>query len=206
MSAMMGSGDLRLISIMASAASLVGTATRTIRQSTSFNRAISSRVAVASRVSALVMDCTTMGAAPPTMTSPTRTGWHLRLGLMPSPEHVVEGYQRDEPEQDGQPDIMHHLLAHRIDRAAADALQEQEDQPPAIQRREGQDVDQPQAQAQEPDPESEGHRPTASLAGGDSCLTPGLVRTPRMYPGSRFTGVMVNATSCPCRLTCSWTG
>src|SRR5712692_11154847 len=178
MSAIIGSGDLRLISIMASAASRVGTATRTIRQSRSFNRAISSRVAGASRVSALVMDCTTMGAAPPTMTSPTRTGWHLRLGLMPSPEHVVESHQRDEPKQDGQPDIMHHLFPYRIDRAATDAFQDQKDQPPAIQRREGQDVDQPQAQAEEADPEGEGHRPPAGLIGSgfhDADRTPDAI-------------------------------
>src|SRR5207302_7781031 len=133
MSAMMGRGEPFLISIMASAASRVGTATRTILQSTSFSRAISLSVALTSRVSALVIDWTTMGAAPPTITSPTRTGWHFRLALMASPEHVVVRYEGDKPEEDGQPDVVHHLLSHRVHGPAADALENQEDQPPAVQ-------------------------------------------------------------------------
>src|SRR5260370_29684011 len=90
MSAMIGSGEALLISTIARAASLVGTATRTMRQFASLSRAISLSVAFTSRVSALVIDCTTISAAPPMTTSPTRTGTDLRRGfLAPPPQGVL---------------------------------------------------------------------------------------------------------------------
>src|SRR5438270_2963318 len=91
MSAMMGNGDDFLISTMAWAASRVGTATRTIRQLASFRRAISLRVALTSRVSALVIDWTTISAAPPTTTSPIRTGIDFRLGLISTHRYMSLG-------------------------------------------------------------------------------------------------------------------
>src|SRR2546423_13760518 len=106
---MIGSGEAFLISTIAWAASLVGTAIRTIRQFASFKREISLSVALTSRVSALVMDCTTISAAPPMTTSPTRTGTDLRRGLMASspqngifsqtgqPQKKSEAHVRDHP-------------------------------------------------------------------------------------------------------------
>src|SRR5437588_12909795 len=78
MSAMIGKGDPFVISIMAWAASFVGTATLTIRQLASLRRAISSSVALTSRVSDLHIDWTTISAAPPTTTLAAGTGPPLR--------------------------------------------------------------------------------------------------------------------------------
>src|SRR5215467_13777042 len=78
MSAMIGSGEPATISFMASAAWWSGTAGRTISQPASFRAAIWFRVARTSRVSVFVMVWTAIGAAPPTTTSPTRTGIDLR--------------------------------------------------------------------------------------------------------------------------------
>src|SRR3989442_15825778 len=99
MSAMIGSGDAFLISTIASAAALVGTATRTMRQFASLRRAISLRGALTSRVSALVIDCTTISAAPPITTLPTRTGTHLRRRLMRSSQQVLVCHQTDQTKQ-----------------------------------------------------------------------------------------------------------
>ena len=64
----------------AAAACLSGTAMRTISAPSSARRAICSTVALASAVSVFVIVCTTIGASPPTCTSPTCTGRDLRRG------------------------------------------------------------------------------------------------------------------------------
>src|SRR5438477_329571 len=81
MSAITGRGEWATISFSASAASWSGTAGRTISQPASFSAALWLRVARTSRVSVLVMVCTAMGAAPPTTTSPTRTGIDFRRSV-----------------------------------------------------------------------------------------------------------------------------
>src|SRR5438105_12932272 len=111
MSAMIGRGEAFLIATMARAASLVGTATRTMRQFASLSRAISLRVALTSRVSALVIDCTTISAAPPMTTLPTRTGTDLRRGLMASSQQVVICHQPDPTKQSSQADVVDESLA-----------------------------------------------------------------------------------------------
>src|ERR1700716_2973004 len=111
MSAMIGNGEPFLISIIACAASRVGTATRTIRQFASLRRAISLRVALTSRVSALVIDCTTISAAPPITTLPTRTGTDLRRVLMASSQHIVICHQADQTKQQSEADVMNALPA-----------------------------------------------------------------------------------------------
>src|ERR1700736_2531845 len=135
MSAMIGSGEAFLISTIARAASLVGTATRTILQFASFRRAISLSVALTSRVSALVIDCTTISAAPPMTTSPTRTGTDLRRALMASPQHIVICHKADQPKQESETNVVDDLLPGRIDRPAPDQLQHQEGRASAVQRR-----------------------------------------------------------------------
>src|SRR5713226_2369247 len=142
MSAMIGSGEAFLISTIAWAASLVGTATRTIRQFTSLRRAISLSVDLTSRVSALVMDCTTISAAPPMTTSPTRTGTDLRRLLMASSQHIVICHESDQSKQERETDIVHHLLASGVDRPPPDQLQHEEGGAASVQRRERQDVGQ----------------------------------------------------------------
>src|SRR5690606_37055847 len=71
MSAITGIGDLRAISGRAAASSADGTATRTIWQPAAVSSAICCKVALTSAVGVVVMDCTEMGASPPTGTSPT---------------------------------------------------------------------------------------------------------------------------------------
>ncbi len=64
----------RLISGTAAAASGRLTVTRTISEPASHNSTHWRAVAAASAVSVIVIDCTTMGAPPPTVTPPTLTG------------------------------------------------------------------------------------------------------------------------------------
>src|SRR6202158_6455933 len=130
MSAMIGNGEPFLISIMAAAASLVGTAIRTIRQFASLSRAISLSVALTSRVSALVMDWTTISAAPPMTTSPTRTGTDLRRALMASSQHIVICHEPDQSKQKSETNVMHDLLPSGVDGPTPNQLQHQKCCPP----------------------------------------------------------------------------
>src|ERR1700693_458617 len=166
MSAMIGSGEPFLISIIACAASLVGTATRTILQFASLRRAISLSVALTSRVSALVMDCTTISAAPPITTSPTRTGTDLRRALMASSQHIVICHKPDQSKQKSQTHVVHDLLPSGVDRPAPNQLQHQKGGPTAIQRRERQDVGQAEAEAQERHDADDRQDPGLGGAGG----------------------------------------
>src|ERR1700687_651488 len=69
-----------LISGTAAAASGTFTVTRTISEPASASSRHCCAVPAASAVSVLVMDCTTMGAPPPTRTWPTFTPYVLRRG------------------------------------------------------------------------------------------------------------------------------
>ena len=75
MSAMTGILLLRAISGRASASSWLGQATRTMSQPAAVSSAICCRVALTSAVSVVHIDCTEIGAPPPTATRPT---WILR--------------------------------------------------------------------------------------------------------------------------------
>src|SRR5438309_11861167 len=143
---MIGSGEAFLISTIAWAASLVGTATRTIRQFASFSRLISFSVALTSRVSALVIDWTTISAAPPITTSPTRTGTDLRRALMASSQHIVICHKSDHSKQQSETDIVHHLFAGGVHRTASDQLQNEKRRSAAVEGWERQDVGQTQAE------------------------------------------------------------
>ena len=70
MSAITGIPDLRAISGRASASSWLGTATRTTWQPDAVSSAICCSVEFTSAVSVVAIDCTLMGASPP-----TATGW-----------------------------------------------------------------------------------------------------------------------------------
>ena len=80
MSAMIGIGDLATICGKASASSWLGTATRTMSQPAAVSSAICCSVAGTFAVSVLVIDCTEMGAPPPTGTGPTMMRRDLRRG------------------------------------------------------------------------------------------------------------------------------
>src|SRR6266536_4227166 len=80
MSAITGICDLRAIGASASASSCDGTATRTIGQPAAVSSAICWRVALTSAVSEVVIDCTLIGAPPPTGTGPTMICRLLRRG------------------------------------------------------------------------------------------------------------------------------
>src|SRR5687768_14453223 len=77
MSAITGICDFRAIAGSASASSWLGHATRTMSQPEAVSSAICCRVALTSAVSVVVIDCTEMGASPPTITLPTLI-WRLR--------------------------------------------------------------------------------------------------------------------------------
>src|ERR1700746_2097739 len=82
MSAITGRGEPLTISFSASAASLSGTAGRTISQPDSLSSWIWRSVALTSRVSVLVMVWTAIGAAPPITTPPTLTGIDFLRGTI----------------------------------------------------------------------------------------------------------------------------
>src|SRR5205814_4233479 len=80
MSAITGICDLRAICGSASASSWDGTATRTIWQPAAVSSAICCSVALTSEVSVVVIDCTEIGAPPPTGTLPTMIWRDCRRG------------------------------------------------------------------------------------------------------------------------------
>src|SRR3972149_3709788 len=82
MSATSGIRICFLISPSFSAASLTGTATRTMSQPAASRDQIWSSVATTSRVSVLVMDCTVIGASPPIMMEPSWICLVLRRGVI----------------------------------------------------------------------------------------------------------------------------
>ncbi len=71
MSATTGTGDLAAIAASASASSERGQATRTMSTPAALSAAICCKVALTSCVGVSVIDCTLIGASPPTMTPPT---------------------------------------------------------------------------------------------------------------------------------------
>src|SRR4051794_1284003 len=71
MSAITGICDLRAMAGSASASSGLGQATRTMSQPAAVSSAICCSVALTSDVRVVVMDCTLIGASPPTSTVPT---------------------------------------------------------------------------------------------------------------------------------------
>ena len=80
MSAMTGICDLRAIAGSASASSWLGHATRTMSQPDAVSSAICWSVALMSVVGVVHIDCTEMGASPPTSTLPTLILRVLRRG------------------------------------------------------------------------------------------------------------------------------
>src|SRR5438270_5479993 len=196
---MIGSGEPFLISIIAWAASLVGTATRTMRQLASFRRAISLSVALTSLVSAFVIDCTTISAAPPTTTSPMRTGTDLRRVLMASSQHIVICHKSDQAKQESEADVVNDLLSSGIDRPPPNQLEHQKSGAAAVQRRERQDVGQPQAEAEEGDYADQRQRPRLRRPRRGLGDTHRTFQTPRTQQTTQFLvgGQLVDAADDP---------
>src|SRR5919112_6792023 len=80
MSAITGICDLAAIAGSASASSWLGQATRTMSQPVAVSSAICCRVALTSEDSVVVIDCTEIGASPPTATEPTAILRDFRRG------------------------------------------------------------------------------------------------------------------------------
>ena len=97
MSAMTGSWLCWTISASASASTGSGTATRTIWQPVAVSSAICCSVALTSAVTVVVIDCTLIGAPPPTSTPPTsicrvgRRGARTGGGRAGMPRAMVTG-------------------------------------------------------------------------------------------------------------------
>src|SRR5436190_5533286 len=94
MSATSGMRIWRLISPSFSAASRTGTAQRTISQPATSSAQICRSVASTSRVSVFVIDCTVIGALPPTLSLPSVIGLVWRRVIMAS--SVVVLFQEPE--------------------------------------------------------------------------------------------------------------
>src|SRR6266849_4965982 len=107
MSATSGMRIWRLISPSFSAASRTGTAQRTISQPAASSVQICRSVASTSRVSVFVIDCTVMGASPPTLSFPSWIGLVWRRVIMASPVVILF----EEPERVD----THQVIVERVD-------------------------------------------------------------------------------------------
>src|SRR5712691_8539745 len=107
MSATSGMRIWRLISPSFSAASRTGTAQRTISQPAASSAQICRSVASTSRVSVFVIDCTVMGASPPTLSLPNWIGLVWRRVIMASSVVVLF----EEPERVD----THQVIVKRVD-------------------------------------------------------------------------------------------
>src|SRR3989442_15242063 len=160
MSATSGMRIWRLISPSFSAASRTGTAQRTMSQPAASSDQISSSVACTSRVSVLVIDCTVMGAPPPTLTLPI---WICRVvrRLIMSPPSLSEELERVDPHQvvvarvdheqhqQHEAELLGRLPLLERQRAAQDRLDHEEEEMPAVEHRHRQQVEHGQVHADE---------------------------------------------------------
>src|SRR5262249_18333512 len=154
MSATSGMRIWRLISPSFSAASRTGTAQRTISQPAASSAQICRSVASTSRVSVFVIDCTVMGASPPTFTLPSVIGLVCRRLIMTSsvvvllqePERVdshqviVKRVHHEQHEQYQAHLLGPFTLAQR-QRAAQDGFDDEEEEMAAVEHRYRQQVE-----------------------------------------------------------------
>src|SRR3954470_13868868 len=157
MSAITGRGDPATMAGNASASARPGTATRTTSHPASASRPIWPSVASTSCVSVSVIDCTTTGAPPPMGTPPTLICLSLamrpkRIALSPSAglraEQVVVQADQEHQQNEGDADRRHPLERRPRDGAAPQPLDPHHQQVPAVQRQEGQQVEDTQRQRQ----------------------------------------------------------
>src|SRR5690349_11103460 len=145
MSATSGMRIWRLISPSFSAASRTGTAQRTMSQPAASSDQISSRVACTSRVSVFVIDCTVIGAPPPTVTLPTwicRVLRRLIIRSLPSeeleraePVQVVPQRVHHEQHQQHEAELLGGLALLQRQRTTAHGFDNEEEEVAAIEHR-----------------------------------------------------------------------
>src|SRR5437764_7262226 len=159
MSATSGMRICRLISPSFSAASRTGTAHRTMSQPAASSDQISSSVACTSRVSVFVIDCTVMGAPPPTLTLPSWICRVLRRLIMSpvlseelecvDPHQVVVERVDHEQHQQHEAELLCRLSLLERERTTQDRLDDEEEEMPAVQHGHGQEIEHGQVHADE---------------------------------------------------------
>src|ERR671925_1590149 len=159
MSAISGIRIWRLISPSFSAASRTGTAQRTMSQPAASSDQISSSVACTSRVSVLVIDCTVIGAPPPTLTLPSwicRVVRRLIIRALPSEEleppetvQVVPQRIHHEQHQQDEAELLRGFALLERQRTPEDGLDEEEEQVTAVEHRHRQQVQDGEVHADE---------------------------------------------------------
>src|SRR5689334_21801284 len=157
MSAMTGIGEKRTIRPSASASSVFGTATRTTSQPADASAAICDVVASTSCVFVSVMDWTTTGAPPPIFTPPTLI-W--RSEAIPSSSlasaetaDVVRKTDEHQHEEQGDSDRRDAFVDLTADGTAAYSLDDREENVPAIERQQRQQVQDREGQAHQSEDE-----------------------------------------------------
>src|SRR5919198_4333538 len=150
MSATSGMRICRLISPSFSAASRTGTAQRTMSHPAASSDQISSSVACTSRVSVLVMDCTVMGAPPPTFTLPSwicRVFRRVIIRRLPSEQlerteaiQIVPQRVHHQQHEQHEADLLRGLALLERERMAQDRLDDEEEQVTAVEHRHGEQV------------------------------------------------------------------
>src|SRR5437867_2631279 len=154
MSATSGMRIWRLISPSFSAASRTGTAQRTISHPAASSAQICRRVASTSRVSVFVIDCTVMGALPPTFTVPSVIGLVWRRLIMASsvvvllqeskcvdPHQVIVNRVHHQQHQQHQAHLLGPLPLAQRQRAAEDGFDDEEEQVSAVEHRHREEVE-----------------------------------------------------------------
>src|SRR4051812_44770807 len=151
MSAMTGIGEKRTIRPSASASSVFGTATRTTSHPADASAAICAVVASTSCVFVSVMDWTTTGAPPPIFTPPTKM-W--RSEAIPSSSlasaeavDVVREADEHQHQEEGDSDRRDPFVDLAAARLSADALDDREEDVPAVERQERQEIQDRQGEA-----------------------------------------------------------
>src|SRR5262249_31122716 len=152
MSAITGIGESRTIRLSASASSVFGTAQRTTSQPADASSAICATVASTSCVFVSVIDWTTTGAPPPIVTPPTEI-WRieaieLSLTGAVAAEVVLERDDRDDQDQ-GEADDRDAFVDLAGHGAPADPLDRGEQDVPAVEGEERQEVEERQREADE---------------------------------------------------------
>src|SRR5271157_1251599 len=161
------SGQRLRISARALAASMSGTAKRAISQPAASICWICSTVFPTSRVSVLVIDCTTMGASPPIVSRPTWTARVLRRGgkysvslkFIPQPRSVRPDGPHDvvihnehrQQQQEDDPGLHKPLFYFHTQVVADQTLDEQHQEHSTIQDRNGEQVEDTQLETDESD-------------------------------------------------------
>src|SRR5579862_1194060 len=166
MSAITGIGERRTMRGSASASSSFGTATRTTSHPADASAAICAVVASTSCVFVSVIDCTTTGAPPPIVTPPTEICRSLAIRAQFSPraaqrtlrwrsvaelarvvvqrDHEDEQHERHADERRALVDLPRHG-------PPADALDDREEDVPAVERQQRQEVEDRERHADQPE-------------------------------------------------------